>query len=413
VNDATPDPTERIAFGTRVKILRNRRGMNRETLAGLLGKSPQWLKDLESGRRQKSPDLDIVLQLAEVLRVRNLAELTGDPRMGVDLFIGPGHPRLAAVAAAIDELPLPTDRQAPPPEHLRARLQRAWAARHSAPNHRDVVGALVPGLIRDAQLAVKQATDAADRRARLAVLAEVWALAQFFAAYQPPAELLWRVVERNLVAAAESDDPHAIAIASWLAAQAHRDGTRYDAAESVNRQALEYLDPFVPDAGDDVLAMYGALQFEAGYTSARQGRSGEAWRWWDAANDVALRLPVDYYHPITSFSRAVMGAHATTVAVELHAGRESVRQARSAPAEAIPSRPRRARHRIEQARAHHLDNQPDAALSLLEEAHAAAPETIIYNGYARAIVLSETESRSLGRRERASELAQRMGMLIA
>ena len=128
---------------------------------------------------------------------------------------------------------------------------------------------------------------------------------------------------------------------------------------------------------------------------------------------MAARLPADYYHPITSFSRAIMGAHATTVAVELHAGGESVRQAAAADAATIPSRPRRARHRIEEARAYQLDGQPDVALATLNQAYEAAPETIKYNGYAKRIVLEETEARSPDRRRRASELAVKLDLLAA
>lgn len=413
MSDATPDPNESpIAFGQRLKILRLKRGMTRATLGGLVGKSPDWVRALERGRL-KTPNLDVLLQLAEALRVRNFAELTGDQRVPEAMFIGPGHARLPGVQAAIDEIPLVTDGPAPSPEHLRARLATAWAARHSAPNHREVIGALLPSLIRDAQLAVRQADLPAARRAAQALLAEVYALAQFFVAYQPPSELLWRVVERDLIAAAESEDPHAIAIAAWLATQAHRDAARWDAAEAVNRQALEYVEPLLPDAGDDVLAMFGALQFEAGYTAARRGQAGAAWGYWDAADDIAGRLPDDYYHPVTSFSRAIMHAHAVTVAVELHAGSESVRQAAASDAGTIRSRPRRARHRIEQARAYRLDGQPDTALAVLEQAYVAAPETIAYNGYARAIILGETESPNPRRRQHASDLAQRIGMLSA
>ncbi len=71
-----------------------------------------------------------------------------------------------------------------------------------------------------------------------------------------------------------------------------------------------------------------------------------------------------------------MGAHAVTVAVELHQGGESVRQAARADEATIPSRPRRARHRIEEARGYQLDGQPDVAIATLEKAHRAAPDTI-------------------------------------
>lgn len=414
-SDATPDPyADPLVFGQRMQILRTRRGLTRVQLGGLLGQTADWVKKVETGR-QKMPRLPIVLRIAEVLRVRDLSDLTGDQSVHIPMFTGPGHPRLAAVKAAVDAFPLSANREAPPAEHLAARLSRAWSARHSAPDHREVIGRLLPDLIRDAQLVVKQADAAAERRAAYASLAEVYSLSQFFVAYQPDAALLWRVAERGLIAAQESEDPHALGVAAWLAAQAHRDAgpDHYAAADAVNLETLRYLEPLVPDGGDDVLAIAGALTFEAGYTAARRGETGTAWRYWDQARAMAKRLPEDYYHPVTSFSHAIMGAHAVTVAVELHAGGESVRQSEAADAHTIKSRPRRARHRIEEARAYQLDGQPDVALATLAKAHKAAPETIKYNGYAKRIVLEETESKVPARRERASKLAVKLGLLAA
>ncbi|WP_155059930.1 helix-turn-helix domain-containing protein [Streptomyces blattellae] len=413
--DATPDPyADRLVFGQRLQILRTRKGLTRDQLGGLVGKSGSWVKGVETGRL-KTPKPETILRVAEVLRVRDLADLTGDQSVHVDLFTGPGHPRLAAVKAAVDAFPIAGADEAPPAAHLRARLARAWSARHSAPNHRDVIGALLPDLIRDAQAAVRQADTGTERRAAQAALAEVYSLAQFFVAYQPDAALLWRVAGRGLTAAQESEDPHAIGVAAWLAAQAHRDSgpAQFDAADAVNLETLAYLEPLLPDAPDDVLAITGALTFEAGYTAARRGQTGTAWRFWDTARDMADRLPADYYHPVTSFSRAIMGAHAVTIAVELHQGGESVRQAAAADAMTIPSRPRRARHRIEEARGYQLDGQPDVALATLNQAHEAAPETIKYNGYAKRIVLEEAESKSPSRKRRASELAVKLGLLAA
>ncbi|MFG3174950.1 helix-turn-helix domain-containing protein [[Kitasatospora] papulosa] len=414
--DATPDPyADPIAFGQRVQILRTRRGMTRDQLGGLMGRSGSWVKGIEYGRL-RPPRYEVMLRLAEVLRARDLADLTGDQSVRVDLFVGPGHPRLGAVRAAVDAFPVPgQDEAAPTVEHLSARLARAWSARHTSPHHRDVVGALLPDLIRDAQAAVRQADTAAERRAAQARLSEVYSLSQFFVAYQPDSALLWRVAERSMVAAQESEDAHTIGVAAWLAAQAHRDSgpAHYDAADEVTTAALSYLAPLLPDAGAEVLAIAGALTHEAGYTAARRGETGTAWRCWDEARAMAERLPADYFHPVTSFSRAIMGAHAVTIAVELHAGGESVRQAAAADASTIPSRPRRARHRIEEARGYQLDGQPDVALATLAQAHEAAPETIKYNGFAKRIVLEEAQSKSPARRRRASALAVKLGLLAA
>ena len=339
--------------------------MSRTVLAGLVGKSPSWVKQVEGGQLQM-PKLPMVLRIAEALRVQDLSELMGEQSVPTALFAGPGHARLPQVRAAIDAYPFVADHEAPSAAYMEARLVRTWRARHSSPNHRDVIGSLLPELIRDAQLGVRQSETAAERRGAQALLSQTYSLCQFFIAYQPDASLLWRVVERGMVAALESEDPHTLGVAAWLAAQAHRDSGpgHFEAADAVTLETLRYLEPLLPDAGDDVLAIAGALHFEAGYTAARRGDTGSAWGYWDTARAMAERLPADYYHPVTSFSRAIMGAHAVTVAVELHAGGESVRQAAVAEASTIPSRPRRARHRIEEARGYQLDGQPEAALAL-------------------------------------------------
>ncbi|MFI1829579.1 helix-turn-helix domain-containing protein [Streptomyces sp. NPDC020412] len=415
MSNATPDPySDPLAFGQRLQILRTRRGVTRDQLGGLVGRSGSWVKGLETGRL-KTPKLATMLRIAEVLRVRDLSDLTGDQTMPVSLFAGPGHPRLGPVRAAVDALTLTSDREAPPTEHLSARLSRAWAARHSSPKHREVVGGLLPELIRDAQLAVLQAETGTQRRAAQAILAEVYSLSQFFIAYQPDASLLWRVAERGMVAAQESEDPHTIGVTAWLSAQAHRDAGpgHFDAADAVTSAALAFLEPMLSDAPDDVVAITGALTFEAGYTAARRADTGTAWRYWDEAGRIADRLPHDYFHPVTSFGRAIMGAHAVTVAVELRHGGESVRHSAASDATTIRSRPRRARHRIEEARAYHLDGQPDVALATLSQAHEAASETIRYNGYAKMIVLEECESKAPERRQRAAELAVKLGLLAA
>ncbi|MFF7901156.1 helix-turn-helix transcriptional regulator [Streptomyces sp. NPDC007920] len=414
-SDATPDPyADPLKFGQRVQVLRERRGMTRAQLADFIDISPHTLKKIENGQQQP-PGIDMVMRIAEALRVSNLSDLTGHPDMHVDLFTGPGHPRLAAVKAAVDNFSLATTLEPPRVAHLEARLYAAWKARHAAKNHREAIGKLLPDLIRDAQALARHADSAQDRCAAQALLAETYSLSQFFIAYQPDASLLWRVAERGMVAAQDSGDPHAIGVAAWLLAQAHRDsGPRhFDAADAINLEAVRFLEPLLPDAPNDVLAIAGALEFELGYTAARRRETGTAWRHWDKANAMAARLPADYYHPVTSFSRAVMGAHAVTVAVELHQGGESVRQAAKADKAVIKSRPRRARHRIEEARGYQLDGQPDVAIATLQKAFEAAPETIRYNGYARRIVLEETESKQAARRRRAAELAVQIGLLTA
>lgn len=257
MDDATTDPADAAsAVGQRIRFHRQRRGMTREVLGGLVGKSGRWVKAIERGEIQQLK-LPTVLSLAEALKLRDIAQLTGGDPMPTTMFRGPGHPALPAVRMAINAVG-PSDVGEPPLlDHLQARLISAWRARHASPDHRTVLGALLPDLIRDARYE-SRAYEGADQRRALALLAQVYHLTQFFVAYQPDTGLLWRVVERSIMAAEESEDPYAFGCAVWLAGQAHRDNGDFDAAEMVNREGMEALKASVVDTADtDLRGIWG------------------------------------------------------------------------------------------------------------------------------------------------------------
>lgn len=412
MNDASNESAGPVlTVGQRIKHLRERRGMTREVLAGLVGKSVSWLKGVETGRLQQNPRLPILLQLAEALRVRDLSELTGDQSIPVRMFTGPGHPALNAVRQAINATPLQPAGTVESLSRLRGRLDAAWRVRHASADHRTALGGLLPDLIRDMQMAVAMHQGVGRRRAN-ALLAETYGLAQMFLAYQPSQDLLWRVADRALMAAQESEDPLALTCAVWFLGQAHRDVGDFEAARAINEQGMSAVQPHMNNPNVDLLAMWGALNFELAFTAARTGNIGEAWLYWEEADRVAGRLPSDYYQAWTSFSRVIMGAHAVTIAVELSQGGESARQAERGISAPIPSRPRRGRHLIEIARAYRLHRDHGAVLGTLELAQQAAPETISYNGYGRRMLLELVEAGPAPLRPRARELADKIALMV-
>jgi DNA-binding XRE family transcriptional regulator len=62
--------------GERIQILRERKGLSRPVLAGLVGMSASWLKGIEQGRRLP-PRLPVLVKLAEALAVGDMAVLAG------------------------------------------------------------------------------------------------------------------------------------------------------------------------------------------------------------------------------------------------------------------------------------------------------------------------------------------------
>ncbi|GIG86703.1 transcriptional regulator [Plantactinospora endophytica] len=370
-----------------------------------MGRSAEWVKAVETGRLLP-PRLHMLSQVAKALRVDLAALATPDEPVAVS--VGPGHAHLPAVREALNRWPVALDAEPPPLDHIRARLDSAWRARHAAPDHRTVVGALLPGLIRDAQHATR-ATRGDQRRQAQASLADALGLTQMFLAYQPAGDLLWRTVDRAMLAAQEADDPLALAGATWFAAAAHRDTGDWDTAMAITLDTLAAVKPALPDASDDLLAMSGALQVEAALTAARSGEAGRAWHHLDIAARVAKRLPDTFYQRWSSFSKVMMAPHAVTVEVELRKAGQALRHADRSDPNAIPSRPRRARHLIEVARGHHLRNDTAATVGTLDLAYETAPETIRYNGHARSIVLEMIEGSGPHRR-RAHDLAVKVGL---
>lgn len=408
--EGVEDMEDTASVGLRIKTRRERIGMSRPVLGGLVDRSGEWVKSVETGKLQ-TPKLPMLLKIADALGLSDLADLTGNGHaVSVQLYAGSEHPALRQVQTALTEFRLPAPDGAQPVEHLAERLRLAWEVRHSTPDHRTALGELLPDLIRDAQLAAR--TPGPDRRAARAVLAGVYQLADFFVAYQRDAALVWMVADRALEQAYEADDPYLIACSTWGMVQALRDSGRWDEALSLIHSSTEMLAPYVErdETPDDWRGITGALEAEGALVQGRRGRHGEAWAAWDRAERWAQMLGPDYRHVQTSFSQAIQGANAVTLGVDLHRSGEALRAARSFDAEAIPSVPRRSRHLIEVARAYDQRGEKAAVLALLDRSQRTAPETISYNGYARDMLLALRKSPPTGMARDVREVCERVGV---
>ncbi|WP_040814667.1 helix-turn-helix domain-containing protein [Nocardia concava] len=404
------NPDEATRVGERIRSARERRGMSRPVLAGQVGMSAEWLKSLENGRIQRVPNLPVLLRIARALELDDLAALTGDDHaVPVTVFAGERHAALSDVQAALTDYRITPRDKTVNGTHLAERLRKAWRVRHSSPDHRSQLGALLPGLIRDAQTAARTSDD---RRAARRTLAGVYQLADFYVAYQPAPELVWMVADRAVNEGYEADDPYVIASSAWAMVQALRDSGRWEEAIALARNAIEQIRPYLgrDETPDDWHGIVGALEFEIAYVYARRGRSGEAWRSWEQADEIAQQLGPTYRHVQTSFSQPVMAAHATTLGVELRQPGEALQAANRIDADQIVSVPRRGRHLIEVARAYAQRGENTAALTMLKKSEQTAPETIRYNGFARDMVLSLMRKPPSGMRAEVRELGRKVGI---
>ncbi|OLB81119.1 MAG: hypothetical protein AUI14_04455 [Actinobacteria bacterium 13_2_20CM_2_71_6] len=394
-----------LTFGQRLRWHRERAGKSRAVLGGLIGKSEEWVKAVEAGRLQM-PRLPILLQIAEALRIQDLAELTGSRPLSVAAMTKNAHDALGMVRDAIVSRRLPTD-DPPPLDTLATRVAHAWAQWHSVPDHRTAVASLLPDLIQDARIAARS-TD--DRRRALALLAQAYHLAQAYLAFQPAIELVWLTADRGLTAAYDADDPAAVAGAAWYAAQVYQSGGQVEKAVEISREAADLL-PGLDADSTELRACFGLVHLAAAWSYAAAGREGQAWREWDQADAAVRSLGDGYVHPWLMFGRGIVDCYAMLIDIELFHGARAVDRANQIDLSIIPSRTRRAVNAMNAARAYSLRKEHLATLHLIGQAYQHAPETVRYRPWARTTVLELMHTGGPAVRNAAREMAGVVGAL--
>ncbi len=401
------------ATGERIRHYRDRAGMSRPVLGGLVGKSAEWVKAVESGRLQ-APRLPVLLRIAEVLGVTDLSELTGDQRLSVAHFGKARHESLDAVTRSLTDYAISPRQDTEPAtaDSLSSRVRDAWATWHGSSRQRTAVSVLLPGLLRDGRDAARR-LDGADRRRVLVCLAETYHLVQLFLSFQPCPDLIMLCGDRAMTAAQDADDPRAIAGAAWYLNHVFRDAGEQPAARiEIAQSAAQLLRP--QESAED-LARWGLLQLASALSHARTGHAGDAWRHWDQASRAANALGRDYSHPYLIFGPGMVDAYAVTMNTDLMQAGHAIRQASRLDLAAMPSATRRSFHLIESARArslrtrsHHPD--PVAIVALLQRAWDESQDTARYNFFTRSYVSEAAQSDDRMARGQAQALATAIGI---
>jgi excisionase family DNA binding protein len=163
--------------GERIQILRERRGLSRPVLAGLVGMSASWLKGIEQGRRLP-PRLPVLVKLAEALAAGDVAVLAGtDMDLGgavsvpVESFARIPHDAVPAIRDAVRDPMLSAPGSPGDVDALVSRTADAWRLWHTSREHRTDVGRILPRLVTDARIAARSAGGAGRRTAQVVLAA--------------------------------------------------------------------------------------------------------------------------------------------------------------------------------------------------------------------------------------------------
>ncbi|WP_142058829.1 helix-turn-helix domain-containing protein [Pseudonocardia kunmingensis] len=297
-----------LSTGERIRSARRARGMSRPVLAGLVGRSPDWLKKIETGVRPLN-SLPLLVQLARVLNLDDVSELTGDDYSApVEAWQGEVHHVVPAIRRALADSAFEMLGDAVAPalsaEELALRVRRSWQVWHRSTRQRSEIGAALPELIRQAHTSVRAAEGEQRRRCRAAT-GDLYRLVQRLLAHIREPELHALAVERGRAFSEDADTPLALAEAAWASAVGLCAAGHYDDAVALaDRGADALVRAYRGGPTASAWGTLGALQLEAAAAHGLAGRDGDTYRYLDAAAVTAGRMPCQAWHLPSAFDRS-------------------------------------------------------------------------------------------------------------
>ena len=399
--------TDGMTVGERVAFYRQRRGLPQTILAGLVGRTEDWMRKVEHDVLPLDR-LSVLRRLAFALDV-SFGDLIGEPVL-MEWSDEPGRRTIPALRVALMDhrqfLAGPYTGDPVRLDSLARDIAEQWSDYQNSRYAR--LTQRLPLLITDAQAACQQYGTGSDEGLRAHELAaSVHQLATAFLTKLGEADLAAISATRGLAAANTSGS--ALMIGSLYRSVAHAllSIGEFEQSAALCRAAADYLEPDLGSASPQYLSVYGMLHLVGTVASSHRDDRGDTMASLAEADEAATRLGGDANHLWTAFGPTNVAIHRVTAAMELGDVQVAVDLGPRIDTGALPTE-RRVRHAIETARAYVRWNKADDALALLLRAEQDAPEQVRYHRLSRILV---REMIRLPRPpSRAVELAYRMGV---
>lgn len=394
-----------LPSGERIRLYRRRMGLTQEQCAQLKGCTVSAWRKWESGERQVASFSDWI-EIARILRVRNLYKLTGLP-VG-EMPEEPGeHDTVPAIRAAMLSFN-PQLTGEPNIRQLATAVETTWDIwQERRPFQR--VGMTLPGLITEARATIPL-VDGPDRGELLRTVSTLYFLTRAFTTRVGAHDVSMLSADRAMAAAIKADDLDYRAAAAWnvgmiLTGQGHTEVVAELAAD-----AIAMLEPTLADATPRRMSVYGALHLLRATQFARMGDEHGVAKALEVADRVAAQVGErnDFR---TVFGPTNVGIYRMWLAVELSKPREAIRAAQHCDVSALPSVERRFSYFVELAKAYSIRGEDVAAVHMLQRAERESPEELRLNVGSRAIVCEQLRRENALTRSELRPLADRMGVL--
>ncbi|MGH3898463.1 MAG: helix-turn-helix domain-containing protein, partial [Pseudonocardiaceae bacterium] len=284
------DANEAKSIGARAGMIRRRRGLSLDVVAGLTGITKQYLSMLERGERGFNRR-GLIEDLADGLCC-SVADLTGQPYPALDRATVVGRAALPGISLALndygpDEVP---DRTPRPLDELLAGAERA--NEHRDHGRYSLAGQDLGTLITELQAHALTAGPA-DRRRAFAALVKVWVVAGIVAnKITGDVNLSVSVAGRGYDMACRHGDPGLIGFTRWSWAGKLTLLRARGRASRVLTAGINELGGSVRLRGENTLPgeMLGFLHLSAAQCAARDKRYDDARGHLDEASAIAARI---------------------------------------------------------------------------------------------------------------------------
>ncbi|MFB9387753.1 helix-turn-helix domain-containing protein [Pseudonocardia petroleophila] len=401
--------TETMTIGERVAFYRRRRGMAQVVLAGLVGRTEDWLSRVENNKIELDR-LSVIRNLADALDV-TLADLVAEPAL-LDWTSDSGVRTIPALRAvlmnyglAVPALADDSSDEPPSLDDVQRAIGEVFDA-YQASRYGYVTGR-APSVLSDA-LRASRAAGADETNRASALLALAYQSTVSVLTKLGETDLAWIASERGLYAAQAADNPVVLGSLFRCVAHAVHSTGRFQDGVRLVQSAANVLEPHIGTRAEDALvSVYGTLFLTGAVAAARADDRGSVTSFLAEAAECAGRVGRDANAMWTAFGPTNVAIHRMTAAMELGDVQIAVDLAPRIDTSRLPAE-RRVRHAIETARAYTARNRRDDALGVLLDAEQLAPEQIRHHAISRQLVLSWLRNNRGARSVALEQLAGRL-----
>ena len=384
------DAEQARTMGQRARMIRRRRGLSLEVVAGLAGIGKQYLSMLELGQRGFNRR-GLLEDLAAALGC-SVADLTGQPYLPTDRSAADALAALPSIRLALNDFgPMDLPDVTLRPLEVLAKLADK-ANEHCGQARYSLAGHDLGNLLAESQ-ASAFTVPAAERDQAFTSAVTACFAAGVVSSRAGNIDLASTAARRGYDLAKQHDNPGLLGFARWYWALELTSMGARARAQAVLSEGIDELTPAVQIAASDTLPaeIVGMMHLQQARTAARQHRAVDAHSHLDEAAHVADRVG-ERNGMRQHFGPTNVAAWHVSIGVELGEGAKAYEDATAAPIgiDALGSRERASSLHFDFARVLAQESGPrdGDAIRHLDTADRIAPQRIRRDPLARDLVLT-------------------------